>query len=149
MQKNNVPLPQAKTNGKGMQNVVVRDGSEYTIYFTETAEKMTISSADMSAHRDDILNAVNIEELKDKLENEGLFSELNKLTGGTKIANFFYTRTGAGTAVLEICWNWIGIELVYLLPLAVIAVPLFAIYYSPFFIADLINKRKNKKVKNQ
>ena len=60
-----------------------------------------------------------------------LFSELNKLTGGTKIANFFYTRTGEGTAVLEICWNWIGIELVYLLPLAVIAVPLFAIYYSP------------------
>lgn len=78
-----------------------------------------------------------------------LFSELNKLTGGTDIANFFYTRTGKGTAVLEICWNWIGIELVYLLPLAVIAVPLFAIYYSPFFIADLINKRKNNKVKNQ
>ena len=78
-----------------------------------------------------------------------LFSELNKLTGGTNIANFFYTRTGEGTAVLEICWGWIGIELVYLLPLAVIAVPLFAIYYSPFFIADLINKRKNKKVKNQ
>jgi len=71
MQKNNIPLPQAKTDGQGMQNIVVRDGSEYTIYFTETAEKLPISSADMSAHRDDILNARNVEELKDKLAEKG------------------------------------------------------------------------------
>ena len=71
-----------------------------------------------------------------------LFSWLNTLIGGKDIANFFYTRTGKNTAVLEICWNWIGIELIYLLPLAVIAVPLFALYYSPYLIADLISKKK-------
>ena len=71
-----------------------------------------------------------------------LFSWFNTLIGGTDKANFFYTRTGKGTAVLEILWNWIGIELIYLLPLSVIAVPLFGLYYSPYFIYDMIKKRK-------
>lgn len=74
-----------------------------------------------------------------------LFSWFNNLIGGTNIANFFYTRTGEGTAVLEIVWGWIGIELIYLLPLSIIAVPLFALYYSPYGIYDLVKAIVKKK----
>ena len=44
-----------------------------------------------------------------------LFSYLNKVCGGTEIANFFYTRTGKGTMVLETFYNFIPVELIYMI----------------------------------
>lgn len=74
-----------------------------------------------------------------------LFSYLNvHVSHGTDIANFFYTRTGKGTAVLETFYNFIPVELVYMFPLIVIAIPIFIIYDLPFIIQDLIYKNKNK-----
>lgn len=80
-----------------------------------------------------------------------LFTFICKMLGGSDVANYFYTRTGKGTAVLDILWKYIPIELIYLLPLAVVAVPLFSLYYAPVGIIDLIKSRvsKSKKAKNE
>ncbi len=75
-----------------------------------------------------------------------LFTYLNQhVTHGTDIANFFYTRTGKGTAVLEAFYNFLPYELLYMFPLVIIAVPIFFIYYLPFFIFNLIQKKQLKK----
>lgn len=74
-----------------------------------------------------------------------LFSWFNQLCGGNEIANFFYTRTGVGTAVLSTFYGWIPVELLYMFPLVVIAVPMFFIYYSPIGIMDLVKRQKAKK----
>lgn len=73
-----------------------------------------------------------------------LFSWFNHLHGGSAIANYFYTRTGKGTQVLETFYNLIPVELIYMLPLAFIAVPLFLLWYSPIGIINLIKKHKSK-----
>lgn len=74
-----------------------------------------------------------------------LFSWFGKLNGANEISNFFYTRTGAGTAVLSTFWNLIPIELVYMFPMIIIAIPIFAIYYLPIVLARFISKKLDKK----
>lgn len=81
-----------------------------------------------------------------------VFTQLNYLIGGTEIANFFYTSTGKGTAVLEILWNLFPVELLYLLPLGLVAIPLFALYYLPYGVVDIVNlikRKRNLKKQNQ
>lgn len=77
-----------------------------------------------------------------------LFSWFGHLNGSSNISNFFYTRTGVGTPILETFYNLIPIELIYMLPLVVIAIPIFMVYYLPVLLARAINhKIINKKVK--
>lgn len=74
-----------------------------------------------------------------------LFTWFNHLSGGGEIANFFYTRTGEGTAVLSTFYGWVPIELLYMFPLVIIAVPMFFVYYLPIGIIDIVKKQKAKK----
>ena len=75
-----------------------------------------------------------------------LFTWFNDLKGGTGICNYFYTRTGVGTAVLEQFYNFLPYELIYMFPLAIIAIPMFFIYYLPIGIIDFVKKKRNKKI---
>jgi hypothetical protein len=77
-----------------------------------------------------------------------LFSWFAHIKGGSP-ANYFYTRTGKGTLVLETFWKIIPIELLYMFPLAIIAIPIFIIYDTPFLIyrLGLILRSLNKKRK--
>ncbi len=78
-----------------------------------------------------------------------LFSYLNQhVTKGKEIANFFYTRTGKGTAVLETFYNFLPYELLYMFPLVVIAIPIFFIYYLPFIVIRFISKKSMKHADN-
>lgn len=70
-----------------------------------------------------------------------LFTWFNHLNGGTEICNFFYTRTGEGTAVLDKFYAFLPYELLYMFPLVVIAVPIFFLYYLPIGMLDYIQKR--------
>ena len=74
-----------------------------------------------------------------------LFSRFNELNGGTGICNYFYTRTGKGTAVLEQFYNFLPYELIYMFPLAIIAIPIFFIYYLPIGIIEYVKKRNKTK----
>ena len=67
-----------------------------------------------------------------------LFSWFSDLSGAHDVVNFFYTRSAEGNFLLEIFWNLVPYELLYMLPLVVIAVPIFMIYYLPILISNKV-----------
>lgn len=73
-----------------------------------------------------------------------LFSWFSTLSGACDVVNFFYTRSATGNFLLEAFWKFLPYELLYMLPLVVIAVPIFVIYYIPIAIVNKIQNGRKK-----